>query len=167
MALPTIVAQDEVLLTGQRCSDNARPAETMEDFLVEQAGWYLIEGYDSGWGVRVVAGTSGFDGMCRYAGYQYFVFVDGVFAGTVSPELMSSRSDGGAGAAWVRGREFLLVDFVRYAPTDAFCCPSGQSFAHYTIDLTDAGPMLRFTGATTQRVSTHSIRQTHAGATRG
>jgi len=152
-SLPTVMAQDEMSFGGRHCSDFSRPAETPEDRAVEGAGWFLVNGYVSGWGIRVVAGTSGYDGMCRHAGYQYFVFVDGVFAGTVSPELMSSRLDGAAGATWLPGADLLNVEFVRYAPTDPFCCPSGRSLAIYRIDRTAAGPVVRVSLVQTYQVS--------------
>ena len=44
----------------------------------------------------MISGLAAYDGMCRPLGYQSFVFVDGVFAGTVSPEPMNSRTTGAA-----------------------------------------------------------------------
>ena len=64
-----------------RCTDQARPAETDEDRAVERAGWTLFASYSAGWGVRIVRGLAGYDGMCRPMEYQGFVFVDGKLAG--------------------------------------------------------------------------------------
>src|SRR6185503_6723025 len=71
-----------------------RWAESAEDEAVAQAGWHLYAEYLAGWNVKIVNGTSGFDGMGRPLGYQAFVFVDGVYAGTLSPDLMDARTDG-------------------------------------------------------------------------
>src|SRR6476659_4167678 len=48
-----------------RCTQQARPAETDEDRAVERAGWTLFASYEAGWGVRIVRGLAGYDGMCR------------------------------------------------------------------------------------------------------
>src|SRR3954451_20998580 len=42
-----------------------RPVETPEDRTVASAGWTLIGPYRLGWGISVVEGTLGYDGMCR------------------------------------------------------------------------------------------------------
>ena len=76
-----------------RCVERERPAETAEDDALIAEGWHLFLPYQRGWGVTLISGLASYDGMCRPLGYQSFVFVDGVFAGTVSPEPMNSRTD--------------------------------------------------------------------------
>ena len=154
MALPTTEALDSEVFPGRRCSELARAPETEEDSAVAGAGWFLMGGYAAGWGVRVVGGNGAYDGMCRPVGYQYFVFVEGVFAGTLSPEIMNSRFDGAGGRPFVEGADRLGAEFVRYAPSDAFCCPSGRSVAFYRIERTDAGPVVLLSLAISQRVTT-------------
>jgi hypothetical protein len=126
-----------------QCSATTRPAATPEDHAVAGAGWILDGPYRAGWGILVVAARSNSDGMCRPLDYQNFVFVDGAFAGTISPIPMSSRSDG---AGYVTGFDAsgrLAASFVRYAPTDPLCCASGPAtFLDYRIDRTPAGPVL-------------------------
>jgi hypothetical protein len=80
--------------------------------------------------------------MCRPAGFQSFVFVDGTFAGTISPTPMNSRTDG-AGNVLSFGRETLVAFYVRYRPTDPLCCPSlPSSIVEFRIAHGDAGPVL-------------------------
>jgi hypothetical protein len=34
-----------------RCLENERPPETVEDSMVQDAGWHLVGSYPSGWGM--------------------------------------------------------------------------------------------------------------------
>ena len=77
-----------------RCLETLRPPETAEDQQVSAAGWGLVGQFTGGWGLRIVTGQSGFDGMCRPLSYQVFVFSGGTYAGTMSPGPMDSRTDG-------------------------------------------------------------------------
>jgi hypothetical protein len=156
MALPTAEAHDTELLPGRWCSEAARSPETEEDRTVAAAGWFLMGGYAAGWGVRIVGGNAAFDGMCRPVGYQYFVFVDGTFAGTLSPEIMNSRFDGAGTRPSVDAADRLAADFVRYAPSDALCCPSGRSVAFYQVERTDDGPVVLLWLVISQDVATRS-----------
>lgn len=124
------------------CLDDHRPPETDEDEELVRAGWRLIGSYTGGWGMLVIRATSDYDGMCRPNGYQYFVFQDGLFAGTVSPELMYSRIDGSAGEDTITTAGELSVNFLRYAASDALCCPSRTTTANYRIDRTSGWPVL-------------------------
>ena len=63
------------------------------------AGWSLLGGYESGWGVTVVHGVTGADAQCRPRGYQAFVFVDGVYAGTGRAAGDGRRHGRGPGGA--------------------------------------------------------------------
>jgi hypothetical protein len=120
----------------------SRPADTPEDAALMALGWTLHEGYQAGWGLRVIWATSDYNDVCRPLGYQAFVFADGVFAGTVSPVLMDFQTDGSARTALLRGGD-LLVTFARYAPADAPCCPSRPSvYVGYRIVRGPGGPLL-------------------------
>ncbi len=120
-----------------RCVEEARPAELPEDDLLTERGWRLSGPYQGGWGVLIIQATTDYDGMCRPLGYQTFVFVDGVFAGTLSPEPMYSRSDGALGQVFVfqtvEGLE-LMAEYARYAGNDAMCCPSRTTSVTFLID---------------------------------
>lgn len=141
MALPT--AQPPTNASGNpNCDASARWPETPQDQSLVNAGWELSTAYQAGWGIIVVLGSSSEDGMCRPLGYNYFVFVDGAFAGTLSPVLMDSRTSGsgffsGLSAGHVSAR------FVRYAPTDASCCPSlPASDVDYSVQRATGGPVV-------------------------
>lgn len=141
MDIPAAPPPDSLAFENPRCADQGRPAETVEDDRLVALGWRLYGAYESGWGVKVISALSGYDGMCRPWGYQQFVFVDGAFAGTASPELMNSRFDGAStGVSLFRDR--LTGRFLRYKESDPLCCPSATSTVTYHIDRTDAGPVL-------------------------
>lgn len=116
-----------------RCRETAREAETAEDELVSAAGWDLVGAAQRGWNLAVVTGTAGYDGMCRPAAYQAFVFVDGAFVGTLAPEPMMSRTDGALGRVTLQDATNMAAEFTRYAPDDALCCPSRMTTVSYTI----------------------------------
>src|SRR5262249_12416793 len=67
---------------------------TPEERAVTTVGWLVFTSLRDGHGVTVVGASADLDGMCRPNQYQDFVFVDGKFAGTLSPILMGARSDG-------------------------------------------------------------------------
>jgi hypothetical protein len=135
-----------------RCLATVRPPESAEDEAVFAAGWTLFGSYEGGWGVRMVKGLVGFDGMCRPWTYQVFVFVDGDFAGTISPVPMASRTDGAGGQVYLSGSGAeLATQFARYAEADPLCCPSRVSYVRYKIERADLGPIV-----VPQEVSTHA-----------
>ena len=136
--------------TNPRCLDGARPADTDEDAELIGAGWLLVGSYIGGWDMLVIGAASGFDGMCRPLGYNYFVFAHGIFAGTVSPVLMDSRTDGAATDVSIGFEGAFDVTFSRYAETDPLCCASRTSFAHYEIDPRGGAPAVILVNVTTQ-----------------
>lgn len=153
MPVPVTRAATADEIGNPRCLDQVRPAETDEDRVVTDAGWYLVGGYQGGWGMIVVTGASSFDGMCRPLGYQIFVFAYGAFAGTLSPAPMDSRTDGAAGRVTISGPDRLTVQFSRYAPDDPLCCPSAQSFAEFHVDYTGDPPVVVLDSTFTQPTS--------------
>jgi hypothetical protein len=124
------------------CSAAARAAETDEDMAVTAAGWTLVGPPNAGGGVTAILGTAGFDGMCRPASYQHFIFVDGSFAGTISPDPMPSRADGTGLLDSIDESGTLNATFYRYVPTDPLCCPSRSMLVQFRIDQLDDGPVL-------------------------
>ena len=125
-----------------RCAQQARPAESDEDRAVEAAGWTLFANYTAGWGIKIINGLAGYDGMCRPIQYQGLVFVDGVLAGTLSPMPMDSRTDGALSRTAFFGPESLTATYVRYTDKDPLCCPSALSTVTYKIERTPGGPVL-------------------------
>ena len=136
-------------LADPRCLQLNRPPQTPEDRAVTAAGWTLHGPYTGGWGAVMVEGLTDYDGMCRPVGYQYFVFVDGTFAGTVSPLPMAARTDGAVQDVRIGLSGEISATFVRYAPDDPLCCPSRPSvLVRYRLDRTPAGPVLAPQAAT-------------------
>jgi hypothetical protein len=134
-----------------RCAEQARPAETDEDRAVEEAGWTLFASYSGGWGVRIVRGLAGYDGMCRPMEYQAFVFVDGKLAGTLSPMPMGSRLDGALTQLDFYGGDRIVGQFARYTEQDPLCCASARSTTFYKIDRSGAVPVLMRESTTTEK----------------
>jgi hypothetical protein len=125
------------------CSRTVRPPETPEDEAMVRQGWALFGTYQGGWGLRLVGATSGFDGMCRPMGYQYFIFWQGTFAGTLSPVPMASRATGAGRILSVDSEGRVIANFTRYAASDPLCCPSRPGLAvEFRIHETAAGPTL-------------------------
>jgi hypothetical protein len=139
--------------TNPRCVDGARPPDTDEDEELVKAGWLLVGAYVGGWDMLVIRAASGFDGMCRPLGYNSFVFVNGIFAGSVSPTLMDSRTDGSASTVSINFAGAFDVLFSRYAETDPLCCPSRTSLAHYEIDPRSGAPVVILVSVFTQSTS--------------
>jgi hypothetical protein len=84
--------------------------------------------------VRVVIGAADADGMCRPWQYQAFVFVGGEYAGTLSPHVMNSRTDGDLAPFQVTGDTTIVAHFKRYTESDPLCCASRESTVMYRID---------------------------------
>ncbi|HEX2281534.1 MAG TPA: LppP/LprE family lipoprotein [Thermomicrobiales bacterium] len=125
-----------------RCVERERPAETEEDDALLAKNWRHFLPYQRGWGVTLILGLSGYDGMCRPLGYQSFVFVDSVSAGTVSPEPMASRTTGAAPDVHLLFADRLSAEYLRYAPDDPLCCASGTDSVQFTIEDTPDRPVL-------------------------
>jgi hypothetical protein len=67
--------------------------------------------------------------------------VRGVFAGTLSPQSMDSRTDGALGHVSLQSASRLTSEYARYAPTDALCCPSRTTCV--VFDIANDGPVVR------------------------
>jgi LppP/LprE lipoprotein len=136
---PLPVAPPPSGFSDSRCVDQERWPESAEEEQVVAAGWRLFNAARVGWGLRVVDGLVDYDGMCRPLGFQVFVFADGQFAGTISPEPMDSRTDG-VGRVLNVGRDNVGAQFQRYTPSDPLCCPSSTFLVEYAVDR--GGPLL-------------------------
>jgi hypothetical protein len=128
--------------TNPQCLSQNRPIETDSDQALSDAGWTVFGSYQAGWSTNVVRGLSGYDGMCRPLGFNVFVFVDGQFAGTISPDMMDSRTDGAGDVRYFAARDMIVAEYQRYAPTDPLCCPSGAATVFFQVVHAAAGPLL-------------------------
>ena len=134
-----------------RCRDLARPPQSEEDKRVRDRGWDLVDAFQGGWQVVVVRGTAGYDGMCRPIRYQDFVFVRGIFAGTLAPAPMDSRTDGALGRVWLQGAAQLTAEYSRYATSDPLCCPS--RITRVTFDIAAAPPVVGVRSVSTSQAN--------------
>ncbi|XGV99801.1 MAG: LppP/LprE family lipoprotein [Leptolyngbya sp. BL-A-14] len=132
-SLPKAPSSNAELDNFQQCKTTVRPATAPEDKALSSAGWKLVGPYQRFGKVSLVTGFSGVDGMCRPMGYQDFVFVNGKFAGTLSPQPMDSRTDGASGRLYLFSETELSAEFARYKEADALCCPSAESNVSYQI----------------------------------
>jgi heat shock protein HslJ len=130
-----------------KCRELARPPELDEDRRVRNQGWDLVGAYQGGWQTLVIRGTAGYDGMCRPRQYQDFVFVRGGFAGTLSPQVMDSRTDGALSRVFLRSSSQLIAEYQRYAANDPLCCPSRTTTV--VFDLSSDPPVLQPVAAST------------------
>jgi len=112
------------------------------DRALTDAGWFLF-GAVQGWGdALVLMANAAWDGMCRPWQYQFFVFVGGRFAGTLSPVLMDSRTDGAGQRVTLASENELVADFLRYGETDPLCCPTRITEARFQIIPGAEGPVV-------------------------
>ena len=130
-----------------RCRELARPPELEEDKRLRDQGWDLVGAYQGGWQVLVIRGTASYDGMCRPRQYQDFVFVRGVFAGTLSPQPMDSRTDGAVSRVSLQSDRRLAAEYARYTAKDPLCCPSRTTSVAF--EIAGDGPVLRPLSAST------------------
>ena len=149
MALPHApdVDQDEI---PSICKPLPHRTTTPEERAVTAAGWMMFKSTQDGRGVIAVGASADLDGMCRPNQYQDFVFVNGKFAGTLSPKLMDARSDGSSVEISYPAANKIQVKFNRYNERDALCCPSRNSEAAYEIRNDRGQPVVVLTGVRTR-----------------
>jgi hypothetical protein len=128
-------ARDAELAPGGRCAAFARPATSPEDRALRARGWTLVGPYQRFGSTVVMMATASADGMCRPNGFQAFVFVNGVFAGTLSPAAMNARTDASIASLNVSifGAGEISADFARYSDQDPLCCPHGSTNVLYHV----------------------------------
>jgi LppP/LprE lipoprotein len=125
-----------------RCHEAGRPSTLAADRALRAAGWTLFGPAQLFAATTVVMAMADVDGMCRPLRYQAFVFVNGRFAGTLSPVPMDSRTDGALGVVRLFRANEMVAEFTRYTATDALCCPSRTSTVIYRIDPRPRGPVV-------------------------
>jgi hypothetical protein len=126
----------------ESCRQQARNPSTPEDEALVKAGWILFGPIQVYGETSVRSAMSNADGMCRPMGYQEFIFVDGKFAGTLSPIPMYSRTDGSAVRTYLPQENRLTTVFNRYNQDDALCCPSRTSNVSYIIEYQKGMPIV-------------------------
>jgi hypothetical protein len=130
-----------------RCRELVRSPGSEDDRRVQAQGWDLVGRPSEGEQIRVIVGTANYDGMCRPRQFQEFVFVRGVFAGTLSPAPMDSRADGALGRVTIQSDRRLEAEYLRYGAADPLCCPSRTTRVVY--DLGKEPPLLTPVSAAT------------------
>ena len=122
----------------RRCGSNALSSSTTAEML-RTAGWVPFLHFDSAIardGVEVIGGMTTAGPGCEPTIFNLFVFVDGRFAGTISPAVMTQSRDGVAGAVRLTAPDSLTAEFARYTPNDTECCPSSRVRVTYRIEHT-------------------------------
>ena len=107
-----------------------------------ERGWFLTRASETSDRIAIVIGSTAVDGMCRPLGYQGFVFVDGRFAGTLSPVPMDARSEGAETQATIEGPAEVRATYARYRREDPLCCPSRTSVVKFGLEQDPRGPVL-------------------------
>jgi LppP/LprE lipoprotein len=112
-----------------------RPPTAPEDRAVAGKGWLLVGPYQRYGHTSVIFGTAAVDGMCRPSQYQGFVFVNGTFAGTLSPDVMADRSDGALAlfAFTIFGEDSFYATYARYSDDDPLCCPHASTEVRFSV----------------------------------
>jgi LppP/LprE lipoprotein len=132
--MPIPVAPQGQKNPDPRCRELAREPASEVDQRVRAEGWDLVGPTSESEQVRVIVGTADYDGMCRPRHYQEFAFVRGVFAGTLSPVPMDSRTDGALGRVTFQSDGRVQAEYARYASADPLCCPSRITTVMFEIE---------------------------------
>jgi len=123
----------------RRCGSSVLSTSTTAD-VVRKAGWVPFLHQDRAIardGVEVIGGmTAAATPGCEPAMFNLFVFVDNRFAGTISPIVMGTGSDGVVGAVRITGADALTAEFARYTKSDTECCPTSRVRVTYRIERT-------------------------------
>ena len=146
-------AADGELAKGGRCASFVRPPTSTEDHALTTLGWSLVGPYQRYGETSIVSAMAAADGMCRPMGYQSFVFIDGWYAGTLSPKLMNARTDATISALSIPlySATDFTVDFVRYTPDDALCCPHATTSVSFKVKSFGGRPHIVPVAAGTQK----------------
>lgn len=144
-AMPRAITDGETIpeMTA-RCKLTV-PRTSPGERAVADAGWVPFHMFDRHLAqrdVEIVGGLAGVDGMCRPVEFNVFVFVGGMLAGTLSPQVMHSRTDSSIGGAIRLSNDDIAAEFVRYADSDPLCCPSGRVTVRYRLDRTASPPVV-------------------------
>ena len=120
---------EKIAEVAKRCKLSIR-RDTPAQRALAEAGWlpYLhVDREIVQRDVEIVGGMTEADGMCRPMDYNIFVFVGGRLAGTLSPLLMTSRTDGAIGAVRLAPDDTIAAEFARYADRRRALLPFGPA----------------------------------------
>jgi hypothetical protein len=146
-------AADADLAKGGRCSSSVRPPTSTEDHALVTRGWSLVGPYQRYGETSIVSAMAGADGMCRPMGFQAFAFIDGWYAGTLSPKLMDARTDAALVSLSIPlyATSNFTVEYARYAPDDALCCPHATTAVTFKVASLGGRPHIVPVSAGTQK----------------
>lgn len=118
------------------CQTELRGPTTETEKEVVQAGWLLSKDMQqplahSSTTVIVAYGET--EGMCRPGMVQAFVFLNGLFVGTVSPQPAAARATGNLEGVRISSPTRIEADFSYYNGTEPMCCPSRLRSVYYEI----------------------------------
>jgi LppP/LprE lipoprotein len=134
-----------------RCFDPLVVPDSPARQALVDAGWFLFNApRATGSSIEILNGQANADGMCRPTDYQVFVFVDEVFAGTLSPGLMHSRTDGALAETGLQPGDVILASYLRYTRQDPLCCPSARSTATFKVDRSGPLPVVELQSVSTE-----------------
>ena len=163
MAIPQAPPRNSA--SQPQCFDSALDPNSPPRQALVDAGWSLFKAQNAtGVPFEILSGQANADGMCRPTDYQLFVFESGVFAGTLSPDLMDSRTDGALVETQIQSSDVILATYQRYTPQDALCCPSSQSTATFKVDRSGPSPVVVLQSVTTEPTSAASATPTSAAS---
>jgi len=120
--------------------DSAAVASATE--AVTRAGWTLVNTPQVVHDIVIITAAVDADGMCRPFKYQTFVFINGTYAGTLSPHTMDSRTDGDLMSVTVKNAQEILASFKRYKESDPLCCASRRTVVHYRVEREGGHPIV-------------------------
>lgn len=132
------ISNDEL----KRCSVVVRQPTLPQDFLLTKMNWTLVGAAQIHGKTTVIGVAEAFDGMCRPLKFQTLVFVGNRVAGTLSPGLMNSRTDGSLTTVKMISEKSLTAEYVRYRATDALCCPYKTEAVMFVIKLDETNFLL-------------------------
>jgi hypothetical protein len=115
----------------------AVPRSTAAERAVADAGWIPFLPFDrqiADQGLEVVGGMTDTDETCAPSMFTLFVFADDRFAGTLSPELMSPKTDGVAATVRITGPDTISTEYSRYSRSDPGCCPSARVRVTFKVE---------------------------------
>jgi len=125
----------------RRCGSSSLSASAAAE-AVRKAGWAPFLHFDRAIArddIEILGGmTAAASPGCEPTTFNLFVFVGGIFAGTISPIVMGHGRDGVVGAVRVTGPDAVTAEFARYTTKDTECCPTSRVRVTYRIER--AGP---------------------------
>lgn len=105
---------------------------------VQEAGWVPMR--TAHWGrFEIVAGVGVWDGLGHWLRYQLFAFENGRFLGSLSPEMITERWDGGGCKVSHPSAHGFRCAFERYAEGDALGRASLEATVRYRIKNAPGG----------------------------